>query len=302
MKDRRIHQFPDIWKTIDQIKNTLQVPHSEMAEFLGLPVTRYQKMKSKELPLSLVEATALVKKLNLSLEAFVYNQIDYLSLAEHHSGNLNYIPKKYLFGAYSKRRTVTGFLDYIEYLRGSRVRGNILRHFQITEASLENGEKPINIIFMQDLFKLIRKDCFGDLDYINIGAFSAVANKGSPLHHSLLMTNSISEAYEHLIVDLVRYYEHNCDYRLVKLTSEGCVVESTPSQSLVDAHQNYNIGSREICLCRSGILTSVPTYINEFNSKVIETRCIHQGDPICSFEVQYNRAKRPSSSLVETLQ
>jgi hypothetical protein len=228
---------------------------------------------------------------NLTPEQFYAKQgIDIRTVLARTSGDHMYVPEKYTVGAFSKRRSANAMLDFAARIKGEHLKVYTLRELQLSKQALDLLDAPINIDCMVDILNSLVRNGLPREEVPLMGVESVQLFRKSALGQELKALKHPREVFEHMIVDLAHYYEKNSVYYLHSLTDESCVIESMHSEHVCDLLKRKTIGSPEVCLMRKGIFQATPLYIGLPFATVVETKCIHVGDPLCRFEVDFSHA------------
>jgi len=277
----------DIWPTLNRVQATLNLSTSEMAELLEMSEKLFLRFRNERRTISLYSALAFATRMNLTLSALYANRIDFGILARHYFGDTNYLPKRYTIGAFSKKRTVVNFLNYVQSARGTAFRLELLRHFQLTEAAFSDTESPINILFLTELLEFLRTSGFDDEDFFHIGTNTYFTNRESPIALALSSLKTCESLFERINSELFVHFDRNTHYRLIRLEKDGCIKEATPNEEVCDLLKITKPGNRDGCIQKAGTISMLPVYLGFSPAQVMETSCIHEGDSSCRFEVSY---------------
>lgn len=286
-----INYDPLIRVFIKRTRDALGLEEEEISDQMQVSHPLYKKIMSGQSSVSIHSLKNLADNYNLSLEAIKQDKVDYETLLEHKKGNLDFIAKKYTIGAYSKRRTVTNFLDYIKNFIGYELFEEVERYFQLNHEIYSNQDGYINIHFFEDIYTYVKeRHHFTEKMFYDIGRYNIVTNKNTVFAKSLRELDSPSQLFEHFMLNLINLIENNSTYEVISLSESMCVVESTASEKVKDELKVKRIGSRETCIYRAGALAVVPSYISFPEAIVRETKCVHRGDAVCRFEIDYGYA------------
>lgn len=281
-----------------------------MATTLGIPRETLLRLRASSIlsdefwaPLLGADASPIVQvaekdvlraaeELSLDPIDLVRGEIDYRALSAHQHGNIGRLPERYARGL-SRIRTSAHLFDRIESLFGWRARSAILRRRQVTEAALGDLEREISIRFLTDVLEEIRALGLTDAQFYRLGEQSLVRNYHSPLGNLFRATRNVRELYEKCFLELIqKYYDKNTNYRLASLTDRRAVIEARPNPEVSENLGDKLPGSRLVCLNKAGGFASLSGYRRLPFADVRETACIHRGDPICRFEIDFESAAR----------
>jgi hypothetical protein len=287
----------DLIRLLEKLRDHLEVSKGIWSEYLGLNAREYGKVLEHKEPLSAVSLYHVSERLGLNPSVFETGRIDYVALLEAHRGNRHYINPAYLVAASSRKFTVVNAMNFIEKYRGGYLRIAASRHLQIDEDYWSDWEKPdseqVNIRLIGDLWSFLRSRGLQDEDFRALGAHSITTYRSTHLGKSLSSFHHPRDLYEYLFGDFVKNIEQNHLYRITRLDSRICVIESWTNPDVSQALGVRNVGSLDICQVRSGIMESMPTFLDLPAAVVHETHCIHRGDPVCRFTCDFSRASAP---------
>ncbi|MCM2276784.1 MAG: hypothetical protein NDJ89_01755 [Oligoflexia bacterium] len=284
-----------ITENIERARVALKTSTRDWAELLSLTEKEYQEglRGAREFPERSIEE--LAEHLGLTPENLRSGRIDFRALEKHAAGNLGYLPERYTDAAFSRRRTSSHLLEFLDIHYGWRARVRALRRFQLTEQTFADPDARIGFRFLVDLCEYLGEQGFGPSKLLRMGKFSAVVNYHGPLGQAFRRYRDAREAFEGCFTELIgRYYDENFDYRLLHLSDDRCLIEAVPSQRLRDALHANRVGGPGICALRMGAFASIPAYLGLPDAHVTERACIHRGDSRCLHEIDFGAAARAS--------
>jgi hypothetical protein len=221
-----------------------------------------------------------------------------LALQAHSLGDIFYVPARYIHAAFSRRRTSINLLEYIEKLMGWDARKRILDHFQLTDAVFADPDAHINFLFPSDLCEYLVRSGYSPSIFPNMGAHSIVTNKHTPLGTLMASFETPLKLHESTFGDIVgQSFDRNCNYRLLELTEESCLIGANFTQELQDLLRLKKPGNIQACSVRGGSFSTLTGYLDLPRSEVIEETCVHRGDASCTYRIIYGRAQNMSKKL-----
>lgn len=284
--------LPSIWVTIKKIQHTLGWNEKELLERMNLNVKAYRSLHIRRNGPSVYSIQELVNGIGLSVESVATGSIDYKALKERSIGNLVYVPDRYAEAAFSKIRTSINLLAYLETRLGWQMKRNILNHFQMSEALFYDPEAKINFRFPTDLCRYLVTSGYSQSIFYEMGAYSLVTNKQTPLGEKLSLLGSPEVLYERIFTEIARQsFDQNCDYKLMSLNSRECTVEARFSDVLKDGLNLKKPGNIFACSVRGGSFSSFTGYIDLPFSRVVEVTCIHRGDSHCKYKITFSHTQ-----------
>lgn len=278
------HHSLQIASTLERIRRTIGMDADRWTEVMGLTKRKFDRVNAGTELLPITAIHYVAEYLNLSVEAIAKGALDFMALAEHYEGNLEYIPERYLKGAFSKRLTALNFLDYLETYFGWELREKILQKLQTTEFAIRRASEPINIKFITDIGDYLRNYSFDDKDIFRIGMHTLVTNQDNPFARNLAASTTPIEIFERYDAE-VAFVEKNGRYPIIKRDGETFILEFRPNPGVLDALEVDKFGSPLLCSYKAGLMAALPGYLNLPYADVREIACVHRGDQACRYEV-----------------
>jgi hypothetical protein len=255
-------------------------------------LTHQQFQREKQLHQSprLSSITHLTESIGISIDAIVRGKIDYRTLHAHWNGKLKIIPERYTVAKFSKIRTSSHILDYVDKHLGWFAKKSIFNHFQINEAIFQHDDEMINFLLPSDICKYIGEKFKAPESYLEkIGSHSVVVNKNSIVGKIVSLYESPKQLYENMFnVAVHRLYDQNQTYQILKLNDQYCIVQPNFREEVKDLLQVRNPGNRFACHSIAGSISSLTGYINLPYSKVTKISCIHKGDCSCRYLIDFS--------------
>lgn len=234
----------------------------------------------------------IVKKCNIPLHDLMNKGklidlqavINYLKYGE----DSTYIPTRYQIDAGTKKRTIINILAFAEIF-GHDI-SSPLSHIQCTKKSFtEDPEGKVSVMLCNDLFNYLDQFHFKNKKmFFNAGQFSFATISKSPLKHIMTSQKSPKQLVETIIEEHTDKFDTNYNYKITKSSITGCVIESTQAEHICEALHVNTFGSEKMCNLRAGVFSSFNYFQKLPLADVKETKCIHNGDDFCRFEINYN--------------
>lgn len=261
-------------------------------DILGISKKQYQAFLQGKagLPKSAIEAMAQFA--GVTPEQLVTGAVDFKEIATRFGAGEKDLPERYAIAAFGRRRTTITSLDYIEQRLGWRVRMDTLRRFDLNEAIFSDFMAPINVQFISDAVEhLHHRHGIDTREFFLMGAHSASQNRGTLIGETLSSAASVAEEYEVFLTALIKFFEQNTRYSIVRLSAERCTVDVTSHRFIAEALERKHLGNPHICALKGGILATLPLYLDLEPASVEETHCVHRGDLTCRYEIEFPSAK-----------
>jgi hypothetical protein len=285
--------------SLERIRFTLNLSDKEWNDLLEVSSTDYERVRKGLRQLPVTSVAKLAERLDLTLEALLEGNIDYMALSARARGDTGYLPEQYRIGARSKRWSSINYLAYIEANWGWKARVQSLRHLQVSDSVFLKPEERINLRFLSDLLEFFRMRGYSDFHFFGMGAHTLITYRNAPFGRTLAAADDVPEMYDLLVNELLpTHIEKNFTYRLLRMNGTGCVIEAVPTPGLAESMGLRQLGSPAVCMTKVGLTASIPGYAGLPYSKVHESKCIHRGDTSCRLEVDFEipvllRSRRP---------
>lgn len=258
---------------------------------LGMSEKTYQSFLKGQVPLPDSSIISLARYLGIDAEDILKGSVDYRAVAVQKGGGMRELPEPYAVAAFSRRRTTITSFDYIEKHLGWQARAGALRHLNVNEAVLADHMAPINTRFFTDAVTYLRDTHGLSAQHIfEMGVHSSSANRNTLIGTVLSSARNVGEAYLTFVEELLKFFEHHSRNNITFLGEHSCIIEATPLPYIAEAMGTHHLGSWQICAIRVGVLSSIPCYLNLPLAKVSETLCVHRGDKVCRFEIEFPHA------------
>lgn len=279
---------------IEGLQFNLGVSSEELADLLQATPREFT---NKNFEPNIEQLGRLAQRFHFSLNRFFKEDIDLEVIRQHRQGNQLVLSHKYQPAAFSKRRIIINMLDFVEAQRGSSMKRLLMDHLYLTDAIYLDPDGPVNVLLFEDATQYLFKAGFSASDIFQMGQHMAVTNQGTAFADRLKETKSVSEMYEYYLTDLIKTVEHNNFYQLKRLSNSECLLESFENPDLLDALKVEHAGGIGRCLCRAGTLAAAPAYRGLPQARIVETTCVHRGDDLCRFHINFEHAARLENAI-----
>ncbi len=269
----------------------LAVPLSALSDIAQVQEADLVRVMNGTLELNVLQFSRIAQHFNFSLESFASSRIDLGTLASNLSGNHATIPEQYAIGARSQMRAIRNIANFIRSNHGLAALNVFTRHFQISQTALADPDRPVNAFLVEDSLSLVRSWGHGVDHIVDIGKASTEVARGSVFAKTLALYSNPKLMFEHYIAEHIRLVEGNNIYRISHISDTECIFTSENNPELLDIFSGKSIGGRNRCHYRSGALAAATRYIGLPDAEVTETQCIHLGDRLCEFHVNYQWAE-----------
>lgn len=281
MIDQKVYDF------VQRLKFSLQLTDSALSEILRLSQSEYNKVLDRRKNLDLLQMHRLCDHFNFTLKSVLDDQIDLQCLKQHYLKNYHYIPEKYTYCAFSKKRLIHTVSDYVGKFYHWSIQEDLLRYFQIQSIPSADADAPINVYLFENILAYLRNSGFSLTQIRNIGKYSIHTSKNTVFEKNLSKFDTPKSMFEYYFDEMIFFIEKNNRYLIISIDENSCEIESKEDPDLLEAFQVKHIAGINRCIYRQGALSAVTRYIGYADSIVTETTCSHRGDSTCRFHIQF---------------
>ena len=157
-----------------------------------------------------------------------------------------------------------------------------MMHFQ-------NPEEKINNNFIVDLLNFISKNGFSHHDLVMMGKESYLSNKNGVLGDRLAKNKTPQELLESIFIDNIDYFDRNFNYSITNLSDKIARVKVQQNEDVAEILKKRQLGSRELSIYKSGVMSSFPRYIGQPSAKVQLIKCSHDNNSYCEYEFTFKK-------------
>lgn len=290
----RTHGRPNqLSTTLEQLRHAIDYDLDTWTTALKLKKSQYRDIVRRSTTITLPTLVTVAERFNLSLQSLYSGEIDLEVFKAHQTGDLGVVPARYRVAAHSRIRSTIASLEYLNRFHGPSLRTEILRHLQVTETALLDPDGAINVFLPVDIFSILKRSYrFQESQFTAMGHYSFIVNQAPAFTSAYRSVTLAKHLYERMFGDLLKIYERNCTYHLKELTNSICVVDCYSNQEVTQLLKTRHIGTRETCLWKAGLFTTAPQYLKLPYATVQETECVHLGDRLCRYRINFSDAYR----------
>lgn len=274
---------------IKKIQHLFNFSDKEMATLFEISEKKYQNFHNRTSLLSLGSIKYFSHYLELDHNELLEGHIDYYQLANRWvKNNTTSIPKRYQVSPGSKIRTIQKILEPLAKDFGEHWRQKVLWHFQLHEDVLSNENQFINVLLVQDIFNYLKRELkLTEEHFRYFGMISHTVEKENSLTENVKNLKTSKQLYEKIFADLTPYYEKNFNYKIHKLTKDSMTLECSEKEEMKESLKVTSISHLDSNAYREGVIKSMPSLIGLPISKIVKTKCVHQGDTATLYQVHY---------------
>lgn len=274
--------------TLEHIRLVTQLSESQWQDLLQVSWWDYTLIRTGERRLSENSLLRIADHILCAPETIISGQVDFHGLQiQIDKKNSWGLPENYAVANYGRRRTTITTFEYIERYHGWKMRLDILKHLGLSEAILQDPFAPISMRVITDTLAYLAKRQFSARDFFSMGLYTYIGNSQTILGEHYAQMSSPKEVIEHMWSDCLKFYEQNCRYRFLSLTSEQAVIEVISEKHVAEEMGVKHLGNEHVCQLKAGMMASAPMYLWQVPARVVERCCVHKGAPACVFEVHF---------------
>lgn len=291
-RPKRIHMDPArLVETLERLRLISRMDGNAWHDLLGVTWKEYNQFKAGMRPLPTGVFERIARRFDLDCEGLMRSQVDFRQLAlQLEEGGSQGLPEAYRIGAHGRCRTSIAAVDYLEDRHGWRLRLDALRGLKVPESALTDPFARISIRFVADLLQYLSKRQFRAKDFFAMGAYSYIGNRHSLVARIFNGMRSPAELYDFFFHCSLSLFENNCHYTLKILNDERIVFEQRSNPVVAEELRVRHVGSSRVCDLKSGFFSVLPMYLELSPAQVVHSRCVHRGDDVCEFDVDFSRA------------
>lgn len=277
-----------VWETLERIRHTADMSHTELAERLWMTHDQYLKAKEKKSPPPVQPVMELAMEIRVPFRAFFDgSEIDYAALARRRRKEFGVLPERYQPGAFSRKRTAMSVLEYVERFHSFWSAESLLTECQLDRTALQNPDEMVNIRLISDfLQKLADRGMSADTFY-RMGQMVSNFSVNHPLAEEVKDIECTRKLYEVIVSQHAGHFEFNHVYSIRYLNAESCLVMAEQKDEVRQSLSEKRYGNRAGCHYKAGIFAAFPGFLGRPHAEVTEIACVHDGDPACLLEIKF---------------
>lgn len=270
---------------IERLRSISYLDEKDWLDLIQMTWKNYQQFKMGLRPLSNKTLDSLSDFSGINQDSLLGGNINFKKLAISLEKNALGLPEPYLESSYSRRRTTITSIEFIEKAFGWRLKQDVLKYFNVRESALQDPYALINVKLITQICDYLKMRQFNDIDFFMMGAYSAIGNKNSLLEKTFKPMKSVQDVLHFLINEMTPLFEVNSTYNYTQISQHEGVMTMKSVPEIANELGVKFLGNPAICLLKSGICASAPSYIGLPFAKVKHTTCEHRGDDACRFHI-----------------
>ncbi|MBL7664480.1 MAG: hypothetical protein JNM93_05060 [Bacteriovoracaceae bacterium] len=285
MPSHPIIDHAKIWDSIDRLCYISKLSFEDFLDLIELTQYEYAQLRLNNGAVPLKPLFKLSNYFKITMNSIIEGQIDYARLVQLSYSTLR---EKYSTNAFSKCRSVHYSLYFIEKKFGWKKRAHILKNFQVTEDSLMDPDKPINLKLNIDIGNYFLEYFRSPELLKSMGLCSAVTNKNSPDFSILKNATTLSSLYEIMTEIIIpSKIEKNYTWRIHSVSEKSIYISGTPNPDIVNLLGADYLLSNSASLVREGFFSAVPMYVNLSAAEVTKIKDVNNNDPYDLYKITF---------------
>jgi hypothetical protein len=277
----------DFWNKLNKVQDILFLDDERMSSLLELTEHDFVNFRANSISLDLNRMDQLLDRIGISLNSFFEETYDINLLRKRFLGSVYDLPERYSLAQFSRTRTLTNCLKYIELKYGVHIKNSILRGLQIDPRFFDDPDRLTNINLMKDLLTVYSGIGLNADDFISMGKMSYLMNKEGAFGELCRAHQTV----EDLVIDLCENHSHkfdqNYEYSVSKIEDGAIYISSRPSENSLEYFSMEEMGSDEICFTKLGVFGSFPYYLGQGSSYAEKTKCMREGNSSYEYKILY---------------
>jgi hypothetical protein len=281
----------NFWRNLEKIQDHLLLNEVEFAASLGIKHKDYLTFKSSKKMLPIDVLFEMSEKMNFHFEDLL--SADFVF--KHDPDANRPLMDRYTLATHSQTRPIINILNYVELIKGTRVKTNLIRKFQLSEDFIIQEQNKTNILLISDIVKYLSVNHnFKKADFLAIGRRMPFIFSNSILRDTLAKHNTAFDILDCFVYECTRLFDTNCAYRISEKADDYAVIEVLPNKNVVEELMiDKNLfGNEEVCLTRMGNFSSVMYYKYGKNAQVKKVSSIHMGDQSNKYLLDLSQFKK----------
>lgn len=266
------------WSNLEKIKDSLLLSDQKFAETLGLSYEDYVKHRQGAFFLPLDCVFEFAEKMNFHFEDLLKQE--FRIKIESATGQ-TLLPERYTYATYSELQPIKNIISYLELVRGFRAKVNLIRKFNLTDDIFNGSEQKVNVNLISDIVSYLNNTYkFSEKEYKAMGQQTPFVVKGDFLKNKLTAPKTIEDVVSTFFEECTHLFDKNYHYKIDNIVGNHVIIDAVPRKHVLE-EMKINLtefGSREVCLTRMGVISSMTYYKYGLNSPITQIASLQNGD------------------------
>ena len=277
-------------RTVVRIRDSIGVERQVFQEMLGMTASRYSTIVMQRDEFTIQELQSLANAVALDLDLLLQGHVDYSALAQQFRGDRSILPERYAEKTqrFGRAKAAQVIFAHLSAYHGEEFGRAYFRRFQLQPETFENAADFIHPLISIDLIGEFTKEGYSEAQIRSVGTMT-FGTSPPQLRRQLAGMKDPRALYAYFLEGVIPLmYDRMSEYQITRLTSTGCTVVTRTREEAQNSFGRAIIDSRETCLYRQGVFSSVLGHLRTRFGTIHETTCIHRGDAQCTIEVTWN--------------
>lgn len=275
-----------IWFEVDRLGEYLEWSNEDFGHYLKMSQFELSSKRANNSEIPLINLSQFCSELGISIDLLLSGEVDLEWLKYQKQGKRYHIPSKFKKGSFSKIRTSSNVLKYLDdhYLAQSEF---LLKRLGLSREMFLTGDESISINCLVEMTNYLKTQKMKEDEFINIGFASFEDNKGSLFAKKLSEFSSAKEIIEAVIYENSTSYDLNFRYEIEEMNSRYTIISERPTQEAQDALSRLKVGTYETELIKSGVLRGLPRYIDQKELEGFIVSSVHKGHDKTRYQLNF---------------
>jgi len=273
-------------KTIDFVKRFYETSKQQILDALGFSKAQFQEFLNGEREINAIQFFNLAQTFNFSFKAFFENKVDIEAIKKHNAGDISHVPKEYQTKIGTKNFIISLSLEYVEIDLGPSVKQNIINYLQLP--AIYDPEGEIGQKASDDLNNYLDSLGFTPDDYLKLGYYCISRIMQTFFPDTSGLPPTLNEYIKWFFEEVMpKWVEKNCIYKISKIEEGLIEYEAQINPELKEKFTKEKTGTLNQCFKKIGGTKALIDYYASNNAVVTHPKCLHQGDDVCLFVINY---------------
>ena len=273
--------------TLEHLRAATRIEFQDWYDVLQMRWEDYQDFKVGRSVLPARSLMRVADHFALEFDNILSGKIDFKALTMKFEEGDETMPGNYLQAAHGRRRTSITSVDFLEARHGWRLRMDVTRKLGVSETALSDPFAPISMQFITDLCSHLHRRQFRAQDFFDMGTYSYVGNKDSLVSKLFSELRTPAEVYELWFTETMKLFERNCFYTIKRMGDSSLTLDVLSRPDVAADMGVRHLGNEHVCSLKAGMFAIQPKYLDLPPATVRETKCVHKGDEVCRFEIDF---------------
>lgn len=295
-KDMQTRSIFRILETVEHLQAVTRHSDDDWLDILQVSWKDYYTFRAGQKCISFSSIERLANHFKMPTASVLTGRVDFEQIALAYSPKETALNERYSVGAHGRMRSTITSIEFLEKTFGWRLKQDILRRFELSEALLQDPFHAVSILLITDICDYLHRRQFTDQDLLLMGTYSFEGNKNTLVGRAYSEMPTYQDAFHAFATTLMPIFERNCTYHFEMVEENTGVVNSISNPDVASELNVKHLGSTHLCHVKNGIWASLVCYFGLTLPKVTHTKCEHRGDEMCQSVFDFSEC-RPVQGL-----